>query len=221
MKQLLFQCTLFESLAIDYHLRLMVARLVAYIRHRCHLQHSVAGGPEPFPCLRPPPLLPLPQQGVVRDTRRWRGGVFLQPPPQTPTYPVALGHQVGVNRDLAVSEIVSSEVESLGEDFPALVTHEWFLANVNIHVPLQMICLLKRLATYLAYVWSLIAVCGKVVSLQICEGLVALVTMERFLASVNLDVPHQMTCLPKRLATQLATVWALIAVCGKLVSLQI
>ena len=160
----------------------------------------------------------------MRDTRRWQGGVFtlcLQPPQQTSTYPGALRPQVGVDRDLVVSEFVSLQMESLGEDFPALVTLEWFLANVNIHVPLQMICLLKRLATHLAYVLSLIAVCRKLVSLQICEHLVALVTLERFLASVNLDVPCQMTCLPKRLATQLATVWALDAVCGKLVSLQI
>ena len=83
--------------------------------------------------------------------------------------------------DLIVNELVSPEVESLGEDFPALVTLEWFLANMNI----QMICLLKRHATQLAYVWSVIAVCGKLVSIQICEDLVALVTLKRFLASVN------------------------------------
>ena len=86
MKQLLFQCLLFESLAIDYHLCLTC---IAYIQHRCHLQHTVAGGAEPAPHLYPF-LSSLSQQGVVRDTRRWRGGVFppcLQPPPQTPTYP--------------------------------------------------------------------------------------------------------------------------------------
>ena len=104
---------------------------------------------------------------------------------------MALGPQVGVDRDLvvdlAVSECVSPQVESLGEDFPALVTLEGFLASVNIHVPLQMICLPKRLATQHAFVWSHIAVSAKLVSLQIkslCEDLIALVTLERFLTSM-------------------------------------